>query len=234
MTRSVSASESYLLLAREIYQTPLSEPLLVALPIIAHFASGIALRLIRRSHNLRRYGGGTPGGALLPLHHKHGARPRQRIWPHLSWISVSGYVFTVAVGLHVFVNRVLPLAVEGDSANIGLAYVSHGFARHGPIAWAAYGTLLTVGCGHMVWGWAKWLGVASRAGWRAGPPTGHGKADRDLKRRRRRTWLAINGVAALVTGIWAAGGLGIVARGGPTPGWVGKVYDELFDRIPLL
>lgn len=235
MTRSVPASESYLLLAREIYQTPLSEPLLVALPVVAHLASGIAIRLLRRSQNLRRYGGATPGGAILPLHRRQpSASSHQRIWPPLSWISRSGYVLAVAVGLHAFVNRGLPLAVEGDSANIGLAYVSHGFARHAALSWVAYGGFLAIGCGHMVWGWAKWFGLSQRAGWRAGPPTGNARVDREVKKRRRRVWYTVNGVVVLVTGLWAAGGLGVVARGGPALGWVAKVYDGLFDRIPLL
>lgn len=138
------------------------------------------------------------------------------------------------MGLHAFVNRALPLAVEGDSANIGLAYVSHGFARHAAVSWAAYAGLLVAGCGHMVWGWAKWFGLSQRAGWRPGPPTGNARVDREVKRRRRRVWYAVNGVVVLVTGLWAAGGLGVVARGGPAVGWVAKVYDGLFDRIPLL
>lgn len=164
---------------------------------------------------------------MLPLHRGDNSRSQQRIWPPLSWISVSGYVFTVTVGLHAFVNRVLPLLVEGDSANIGLAYVSHGFARHPAVAWVAYGSMLVAGCGHMVWGWARWLGVADKAGlWTIGT--------REVRRSERRTWLTINGVVVLVTGLWAAGGLGIVARGGATLGWVGKVYDGLFDKIPLL
>jgi hypothetical protein len=235
VTRSVPASESYLLLAREIYQTPLSEPLLVALPIVAHVASGVAIRLLRRSQNLRRYGGATPGGAILPLHRRQPSAPaHQRIWPALSWISCSGYVLALAVGLHAFVNRGLPLVVEGDSANIGLAYVSHGFARHAVLSWAAYGGLLVVGCGHMVWGWAKWFGLSQRAGWRPGPPTGNVRVDREVKKRRRRVWYTVNGVVVFVAGLWAAGGLGVVARGGPALGWVAKVYDGLFDRIPLL
>ncbi|OIW30786.1 hypothetical protein CONLIGDRAFT_660762 [Coniochaeta ligniaria NRRL 30616] len=199
-TLSVPASESYLLLAREIYQTPLSEPLLVALPALAHVASGIALRLLRRSQNLRRYGGATPAAALLP--HLHRTHPptstHHRVWPPLSWISRSGYVLAVAVGLHAFVNRGLPLIIDGDSANIGLAYVSHGFARHPALSWVAYAGLLAVGCGHVVWGWAKWFGVAHKAGWRAPPATGNARVDREVRRRRRRVWYAVNGVVVSI------------------------------------
>lgn len=224
LIRNVPSSESYLLLAREIYQTPLSEPLLVAIPAVVHVASGIALRLLRRKQNVRRYGHAP--GAVLPLH-RGDNRSQQSIWPPMSWISVSGYVFAASMGLHAFVNRVLPLMVEGDSANIGLAYVSHGFARHPMVAWSTYAVMLVGGCGHMIWGWARWLGLASKAGvWTIGT--------REVRSRERRTWLAINGLVVAVTGVWAAGGLGVVARGGEALGWVAKVYDGLFDRIPLL
>lgn len=229
-TRSVPASESYLLLAREIYQTRLSEPLLVGLPIAAHVASGVALRLLRRAQNLKRYGGATPG--VYALHRSRGKGPGP--WPPLSWVSASGYAFVVALGAHILMNRGLPLAVEGDSADIGLAYVSHGFARHAPLAWAAYAGLLGVGCFHMVWGCAKWLGIAQNASWTTNSkPTGNGTVDKRLKKRRRRLWLTIHAVAAACTGLWAAGGLGVVARGGLAQGWVGKVYDGLYERVGL-
>jgi hypothetical protein len=243
IARSVPASESYLLLAREIYQTPLTEPLLVGLPILTHIASGVALRLLRRSQNLKRYGGATPG--MYALHRSRtaatagsgvsGASSHStktiRIWPPLSWISASGYVFAVAVWAHVGMNRVLPIKVDGDGANIGLGYVSHGFARHGLVAWIAYGTLIAVGCGHMVWGASKWLGVA--------PTTpslkslGSNAEDNKTKKRRRRAWLGIHGIAVALAGLWAAGGLGVVARGGLTDGWVGKLYDNLYAKIGM-
>jgi len=220
VSRSVPASESYLLLAREIYQTPLSEPLLVFLPVLAHIGSGVALRLTRRAHNVARY------GAHPHSHKKHSP------WPAVSYIAISGYVFTVAYAAHVFVNRGLPLAVEGDSANIGLAYVAHGFTRHPVTSWLAYGGLLVVGCGHMFWGAARWLGFAQGAGWKVPWPTGNAVVDREVKKRRRRRLMVINAAAAGLVILWAAGGLGVVARGGLTEGWVGRVYDGLFDRIP--
>ena len=242
-TRSVPASESYLLLAREIYQTRLSEPLLVGLPLAAHAASGLALRLLRRAQNLRRYGGATPG--VHALHHARvgraggggAARPAWSPWPPVSWISAAGYGLAVLVGAHAFLNRGLPLAVEGDSADIGLAYVAHGFARPGAaakaLAWGAYVGLLGLGAGHMVWGWAKWLGLSQRAGWNGDAATGIGAVDKSARKRRRRFWLGIHGVAATVALLWAAGGLGVVARGGSAPGWVGKVYDGLYDKVWL-
>ncbi|GAB1312468.1 hypothetical protein MFIFM68171_02678 [Madurella fahalii] len=228
VAQSVPASESYLLLAREIYQTPLSEPLLVGLPIVAHVGAGVALRLLRRGQNLRRYyyDGGEKTEAEAPT-------PTLRQgWPAFSWVSASGYVLTGAVAAHVWVNRGLPLLVEGDSANIGLAYVAHGFARHPASSWLAYAVLLAAGCGHAVWGWAKWLGSAQGAGWALDRHTGNAAVDRANRKRRRRRLLAINAVSAVAVVVWAAGGLGVVARGGETLGWVGKLYDGLYEKVP--
>ncbi|KAK4143591.1 uncharacterized protein C8A04DRAFT_28786 [Dichotomopilus funicola] len=240
--RSVAASESYLLLAREIYQTPLSEPLLVALPALAHVGSGLALRLIRRSHNLHRYYGGEQSSAALSAAAaKTGSSSRQppksylrRGWPLFSYISASGYVFAGVLAAHAFLNRGLPLLVEGDSANVGLAFVAHGFARHGAVSWLAYAVMLGAGCGHMVWGWAKWIGLAQGAGWVVERHTGNAVVDRASRKARRRRWLVINAVAVAATGLWAAGGLGVVARGGETIGWVGQLYDGLYEKVPLL
>ncbi|OAA60525.1 hypothetical protein SPI_05649 [Niveomyces insectorum RCEF 264] len=278
-TRSVSASESYLLLAREIYQTRISEPLLVVVPVVAHVAAGVGLRLVRRAQNLRRYGGATPGvwpalrakrsserrglakageegdgeaetGWRWLLHPRRwwdecrwfGARLATG-WPAMSLISVSGYVFFVSLAAHVAVNRVLPLAVEGDSSDIGLAYIAHGFARHPVTAWLSYLAFLGAASGHMVWGWARWLNLAQTAAWSGRTflgaaadgrrPTGNAAADRAARKTRRRTWLAIQSCVLLTFGAWAAGGLGVVARGGKMQGWVGNVYDGLFQKIQL-
>lgn len=236
VVRSVPASESYLLLAREIYQTPLSEPLFVAVPIAAHIAAGVALRFVRRNQNLHRYGGATP--AVLPQKSASGhSLPPTKFspWPAVSLISLSGYGFAFALGAHVFMNRLLPLHVEGDSSNIGLAYVAHGFARHPVTSYVAYTGLIGLACGHMVWGWAKWIGLAPLAGWKADlksvGSTNHRAEDVRRRKRRRRIWLWVNGTAAAVSLLWAAGGLGVVARGGRMEGWVGKVYDELYAAV---
>jgi succinate dehydrogenase/fumarate reductase cytochrome b subunit len=229
-TRSVAGSETHLLMTREVYQTSLAEPLLVALPVVAHVCSGVALRLLRRWHNMRRYGGGAPG--VYAVHRLRDVLLGRdvasvRLWPPLSYISLSGYALTLFYGAHVFVNRLLPLLVEGDSANIGLAYVAHGFARHPLVSRLAYVGLLAAAGGHMVWGMARWFGLApSTLGWR-------GVVDRETRRARRTSWLAVHGVAVGFAALWAVGGLGVVARGGLTEGWVGNIYDGLFARVGL-
>jgi Protein of unknown function (DUF1691) len=239
ITRSIPASETYLIQAREIYQTPFTEPLLVGLPIVAHVASGLALRVIRRSQNLKRYGGSTPG--TYALHRSRTvassdssgiANPGSRIrtWPPLSYISVSGYVFTTFFCAHVGVNRALPLQVGGDSSNIGLGYVAHGFARHGILAWFAYSGLIVFGCGHMVWGLSKWFGIAPAIStWSSNNI--NGVVDKSTRKQWRRAWWTIHAVAVFAAGLWAAGGLGIVGRGGLTEGWIGNLYDELFSKL---
>lgn len=233
VTRSVAGSETYLLMARELYQTTITEPLLVGLPVLTHIGSGIALRLLRRSENIRRYGGSTPGMYALMRSRTAGsaAASRSSVWPPLSWISWSGYLYTAFWGAHVVMNRVLPLAVEGDSSNIGLAYVSHGFARHPVVAGLAYRGLIGIGCSHMVWGLARWFGIApSTKGWWGSEAV---TVDKKTRRHRRRRWLAIQAAVVAAAALWTVGGLGVVARAGASDGWIGKLYDDLFAKVQL-
>lgn len=233
ITRSVAGSETYLLMTREIYQTSITEPLLVALPVVAHVGSGVALRLLRRWQNMKRYGGSTPGlHALQKLRHEQN-RGTSSLWPPLSYISISGYVFAVFYGAHVVMNRALPLAVEGDSSNIGLAYVAHGFARHPVVAGCAYVGLIAAASGHMVWGAARWLGWApSTRSWFGGEGPA-GPLDKSTKRQRRKRWFALQGAVVGTVALWAVGGMGVVSRGGLADGWVGKLYDGMFARVGL-
>ncbi|ODA84159.1 hypothetical protein RJ55_02677 [Drechmeria coniospora] len=219
VTRSVAGSETYLLMTREIYQTSVTEPLLVALPVVAHVGSGVALRLLRRRQMMKRYGEGSSGTYAL---YRLVRASSSKLWPSLSYISMSGYAFAVFYSAHVLANRLLPLAVEGDSSNIGLAYIAHGFARHPTASWLAYVGLLAVGCGHMVWGAREMLLGPSNStgGWRG---SGMVTVDKNVKRQRRRKWLTVHGVALTVAGLWAVGGLGVVARGGAAEGWIAKL-----------
>lgn len=228
--RSVPYSEPFLLMTRELYQTRLTEPLLVGLPILAHVASGITIRLLRRSQNKKRYQGDSSPSfwelarsktSLSSSSTSHSSH--SRIWPSFNNIAASGYAFTVLITSHIAMNRVLPLVVDGDSSNIGLAYVAHGFARHAPSAYVAYALLLSVGAGHMVWGMARWFSLAPPANWKKIT------FDKPTRRRRRRAWWAINATAVSLAAVWAAGGLGVVARAGPAQGWLATVYDSIYE-----
>jgi Protein of unknown function (DUF1691) len=193
------------------------EPLLVTLPLLTHIASGLILRIHRRNASLVRYGGSEISTSSRFTSGTH-------VWPPISYASISGYILTPLVLGHALVNRVLPWWVEGGSSGVGLGFVSHGFAKHPVMDWVGYAALVGIASGHIVWGCAKWMGWT---------PVGVGELSSKGKKGKRRWWI-INGVSALVAGLWMAGGLGVVARGGKATGWVGKGWDELYARVPLL
>ncbi|KAI0465564.1 hypothetical protein F4859DRAFT_507961 [Xylaria cf. heliscus] len=227
--RSVPYSEPFLLMTRELYQTPITEPLLVGLPVAAHILSGITIRLLRRRQNKKWYhGDGHPSFWSLSssknsLSSSSPSHKHSRIWPVFSNIAASGYVFAVLLTSHVAMNRALPLIVDGDSSNIGLAYVAHGFARHAPSAYVTYGLLLSAGVGHMVWGMARWWDLSPPANWK------QTTFDKPTRSRRRRAWWAIQITVVSLAGLWAAGALGVVAKAGPAQGWLGTVYDGIYE-----
>ncbi|KAK0105385.1 hypothetical protein ONS95_004240 [Cadophora gregata] len=211
ITQSVQASDSYLLLTRPYYQSIPLEPLLITLPIATHILSGLWLRIHRRNANLARY-----GAANLSVADRF--QKGLRIWPKMSWSSLSGYVLTPLVLGHSFVNRLLPWIYEGGSSSVGLGFVSHGFAKHPFVASTGYAALVAVGAGHFVWGIARWTGWI---------PVG---SDKQAKRR----WWTINGIAVALGALWMAGGLGVVGRGGLEGGWIGRAYDDIYSKVPLV
>jgi Protein of unknown function (DUF1691) len=215
-TRSIGASDSYLLLTRPYYQSPLLEPAVVLLPVALHVSSGLGLRLLRRRQSLRWYAGDNP-----TQEEKRAVR-----WPRVTGTSALGMTLLPLALLHGFVNRAIPLRFEGGSSGIGLGYVSHAFAKHPWAAALAYVPLIAVASWHVTWGSAKWLGLA--------PGQVQGATAEERRRKRRARWWGTNALAALVAGLWAAGGLGVVARGGEMGGWRGKQWDDLYRQIPLL
>ncbi|KAF2712800.1 hypothetical protein K504DRAFT_372571 [Pleomassaria siparia CBS 279.74] len=213
LTRSVSESNRYLLLTRPFYQSALTEPLLVAIPLLAHVSSGIALRFYRRHQALRRYGAESH-------------QDRRKIpWPPFSGTSLLGYALLPFAGFHIWTTRILPLYMHGDSSMIGLGYISHGFALHPAVSFAGFAALVSAGVWHTTWGWARWLGLAPTQTTETG-------SQRSITKKRR--WYNINGVAALVTGLWLAGSLGIIGRGGKTDGWIGREFDDLYKVVSLI
>lgn len=227
--RSVPYSEPFLLMTRELYQTRISEPLVVGLPVVAHVLSGLAIRVLRRNQNKKRYRGHSNPGtwsleeakSTLPLSSSY--KSGSRIWPIFSNIAASGYVFAVFLTSHVAMNRILPMLVDGDSSNIGLGFVAHGFARHAPSAYTAYTILLSVGTGHMVWGMARWLDFAPPANWKKMT------FEKATRRRQSRAWWTIQVTAVSLIAVWAAGGLGVVAQAGPAQGWLAGVYNNIYE-----
>lgn len=207
VTRSAIASDKYLLLTRPYYQTVPFEPLLIVVPLAAHVTSGIALRFYRRRQQLQRYGAESKSDR------------RHISWPPLSAISALGYTLVPLILGHVFAVRVLPMYLHGDNSIINLSYVAHGFALHPLVSFVGFSGLISVASWHFVWGWAKWLGLTPAQ-------VGQGGPEGSLRKKRR--WYSIHGVGAAVAGLWMAGGLGVVGRGGKTGGWIGREYDDLY------
>ncbi|KAF2761419.1 hypothetical protein EJ05DRAFT_483787 [Pseudovirgaria hyperparasitica] len=213
ITRSVTSSDKYLLLTRPYYQSFPLEALLIGIPAITHVAAGVALRLYRRSQSLGWYGAES-------------RKDRRTIaWPKVSGISALGFALSPLVATHVFVTRVLPMYLHGDNSIINLSYVAHGFAKHPIASFVGYTALVGVGVFHAVWGWAKWQGWTPVQVTQGGPGG---------QLRSKRRWYSINGAAAALTGLWLAGGLVIVGRGGQARGWMAKEFDELYNHLPYL
>ncbi|KAI9830431.1 MAG: hypothetical protein M1819_005683 [Sarea resinae] len=211
-SRSISASDDYLLLTRPYYQSPLVEPVVVILPLLAHIGSGVALRVYRRRQLAKRYGADTR------------ADRRKLAYPKLSGTSILGFALVPMLAGHALLTRVLPLWVDGDSSGIGLSFVSHGFAKHRAISFTAFSLLIATASWHIVWGSAKWLNLSPSQ-------VTEGGADAALQRKRR--WYAVNFVSVAVAGLWMAGGLGVIGTAGEIRGWVGRHYDELYRQIPF-
>ena len=216
-TGSVHASEGSLLLTRPYYQSwPIAEPFLIIIPLMAHIGSGLALRLYRRNVNASRYGAET---------RSEKKQYRDQLWPAVSGISKLGYLSVPLLVGHTFINRGIPDQFPGGSTNIGLSYVSHAFAKHPIVSFSGFAALISVTVFHATWGWAKWLGYTPDQT----TATGY---ERQIAKKRR--WYIINGVASAVTALWMAGGFGVIGRGGEAGGWVGRIYDEMYQRIPLV
>ena len=220
------ASEPYLLLTRPYYQGLPFEPLLVIVPLWAHVLSGLAIRIYRRNLNARRYG--DPDSRRLSYQKATATaavKNESAFWPAVSGISKLGFLLAPLLVGHVAINRAIPQQVEGGASNVNLSYVSHAFAKHPAISFMGFAALITVGCWHVTWGWAKWLGFTPEQTTELG-------SERDMVKKRR--WYTINGIAAAVAGLWFAGSFGVVARGGAAAGWLGRQYDEMYRLIPIV
>lgn len=212
-------ANSYLLLTRPAYQSALAEPLLVAIPLATHILSGIGLRLYRRRASILRY-----ADSSTSRRSRRAARASTP-WPPLSYPALLGYVAVPLVLGHAFLTRGLPLAIEGSSAGIGLDYVGHGVAVAPVAGFVGFTALVSVVSAHVVWGAARWMELTPECARGAG-------AEKRIGAKRR--WWVLQGVSALIAVGWAAGGIGIVARGGRVEGWVGRGYDALLKRVPFL
>lgn len=114
---------------------------------------------------------------------------------------------------------------HGDNSLISLSYVSHSFELFPYLGFAGMTALVGVSVWHAVWGWAKWLGFT---------PSQVAETDSRRHLTRKRRFYVINAVSAALSGLWLAGGLFVVGRGGKTAGWVGREFDELYKSLPVI
>ncbi|KAA8649242.1 MCP1 family protein [Aspergillus tanneri] len=231
ITRSVPASERYLLLTRPVYQAPLLEHVVLTVPAVVHMATGVALRGIRCSRQARLYGADTRSQRYL-----------LSSWPRMSLQACLGYVLIPLLGIHVLVNRITPWIVDGGSSGVGLGYVSQGFTR-GPFFWSVYYLLfVSVGVWHIVGGWAAWMGwrvttIQKTRRNKKGSLGGYlGHNEREQRTRRwEKIWWIVNGIAAVGTSIWLAGALGVIGRAaGQGTTWETTSWNKIYSQVPVL
>uniref|UniRef100_A0A093XHK6 tRNA (guanine(26)-N(2))-dimethyltransferase n=1 Tax=Talaromyces marneffei PM1 TaxID=1077442 RepID=A0A093XHK6_TALMA len=226
-TRSLSSSDSFLLLTRPIYQSPSLEPVMVALPIVAHIASGIALRSIRTRRRAKKYGA-----------ERRSQRYLIKSWPAPSLQAKLGYAMIPLLGLHVGVNRVIPLGIDGGSSSVGLGYVAHGFARS-PVFWNLfYFLFVATSVWHLVGGLATWMGIRvttirTERGSISKTAGILGETREERDKRRRNKWL-VHGIAGLTAAVWLAGALGIVGRASSGSSWEVTSWDKLYSSVPVI
>ncbi|KAF8456596.1 hypothetical protein BGX38DRAFT_1162091 [Terfezia claveryi] len=194
LTNSISSSDNALLLARTAYQsTPLLETLLIPGALTVHVLSGIGLRLCRHCLAKKRYG-------------KAPAFWEKRVW---STTSIAGWLLLPPLVAHAIVLRVVPLYVDGGSADVGLQYVTHGFNYHGRIGWwlnsCFYTGFVGTATWHVVNGFAKYFRI----------------------RNKRH----VNIAAGVMTIGWLGGLFGVITRAGCATGYLGRKYDEFYDFV---
>ncbi|KAK2781099.1 hypothetical protein FQN53_000790 [Emmonsiellopsis sp. PD_33] len=232
-TQSIPSSETFLLLTRPIYQSPTLEPLILTLPILTHIASGIALRILRHRRRARLYGAETRA-------QRHEVN---KSWKFPSLQARLGYLLLPLLGVHVAVNRVVPVYVDGGSSGVGLGYVAHGMAKAPWVMGLSYVGLVGLGVWHFVGGWAWWMGwrkaaegpkkLGKSAGVNGGL-LGSVRGGSEFLGRSRKVWWVVNGLAFVGAGLWLAGGLGVIGDGGLGSGWEAREWDKIYAEVPVL
>ncbi|PYH44647.1 TRM-domain-containing protein [Aspergillus saccharolyticus JOP 1030-1] len=228
-TRSVSASENYLLLTRPLYQSPSLEHIVLTVPVLLHIISGIALRKIRASRRARLYGAETRSQQYAVM-----------FWPRMSLQARLGYSLIPLLGVHVLVNRITPVLVDGGSSGVGLGYVAHGIARSPIFLNIYYLVFVAAGVWHFVGGWASWMGwkvttVRKQRDSQRGSLEGYlGYIESEQRvRKQKRLWWTVNTIAAMGASIWLAGALGVIGRAGQGHGWEASGWNDIYNRVPI-
>ncbi|KAK6341735.1 hypothetical protein TWF696_008800 [Orbilia brochopaga] len=141
----LETAENSLILSRVLYQNRFLEPTLVVGSLGVHVLSGVALRIIQRVRQYRRYD--------------------RIVWiKDLDLVHLTGYALIPTVMVHFGIVRGLPLVIDGGSEGIGISFIAHGFSVFRYISWTVYGSLATLGAYHAVQGLSRWWCLSKR--WR--------------------------------------------------------------------
>jgi len=163
---------------------------------VLHLASSVALRVHRHFAQRARYGGRAP----LSLSTWR--------WRNFSAVSRTGWIAAPFLAAHAALMRLVPLWIDGNSSQVGLEYLAHGFwqGRWGKwICGAFYVGFVGVASHHIVYGLASYWKV---------PP----------QRKRKLLGAATVGTAAL----WLGGLSRVVVQSGRVEGYLGRHYDHFY------
>ncbi|OWB74167.1 hypothetical protein B5S31_g3948 [[Candida] boidinii] len=175
----IDTAENVLTAAREVYQSPNTEWILVWDSMFAHVISGFVIRMIRNYNTRKNYGSkkskkiarDTPTttdeekiekdqnrglGGLFSVLGFSSKKSYLAEKTGLSPLALSGYILFPMVLLHAFSIRILPLIVQGDSSNIDFGFISHLFTvkAYVPPVWTVLVGLATY---HISSGTARYL-----------------------------------------------------------------------------
>jgi hypothetical protein len=115
-----------------------------------------------------------------------------------------GYLAIPLVIGHARLLRGVPLMVDGDSSQVQLEYLAHGFNVNWlakVTGYAVYTVLVGLVSCHAVSGWARYMKVSPR--------------------KQKIT----QGATIIIAGVWLSGLVSIVQRSGPVTGYLGRVRD---------
>lgn len=135
---SYSLGNKALLFTNAIYQTKLTEPILITGSLTLHVLSGMALRGYRFFKSKQFY--------------ERWVSPLSKPSP----VSIAGYLAIPLVASHFYMTRWLPSHVLGDSSLISLDYIANALSQHTlPVATSML-SMLSLVLYHSAWGMKRW------------------------------------------------------------------------------
>ncbi|KAL1925257.1 uncharacterized protein VTP21DRAFT_140 [Calcarisporiella thermophila] len=204
-----------MLLGRELYQTRL-EPLLVHGAIAGHVVAGVGKRLILRHLRKRR-------GKGRDLKKEAATVNADELKGTLRYHAETGYLLIPILGVHLILNRHLPLSHFGDSAFLDFTFVTAALERYPICTSLGLSGLSLLGVYHCVSGLPViWRRLHSS------------ESEKGTHKRLKRKWsygAAFGWSALMVVGLMAIGGV-FSSRRIKIP--LRRDYYAIMDRVGFL